>query len=105
MWWTSRLRALATGKKFDCITVAGKSFLMNEARAAMGINWMTRDEISQAIPPAYTNFIGSQMLAYLRDGENQPVGSSGERILCSDVCPGHKTDSRLHMGGLAGNES
>jgi DNA (cytosine-5)-methyltransferase 1 len=32
-------------------------------RKAMGIDWMTRDELSQAIPPAYTNFIGGLLLA------------------------------------------
>jgi Site-specific DNA methylase len=32
------------------------------ARAAMGIDWMTRDELAQAIPPAYTEFIGTQLL-------------------------------------------
>jgi DNA (cytosine-5)-methyltransferase 1 len=31
----------------------------------MGINWMNRDELSQAIPPAYTEFIGAQLLAHL----------------------------------------
>lgn len=31
------------------------------ARAAMGIDWMSRDELSQAIPPAYTEFIGRQL--------------------------------------------
>jgi DNA (cytosine-5)-methyltransferase 1 len=35
------------------------------AQEAMGIDWMTRDEMSQAIPPAFTEFIGSQLLASL----------------------------------------
>jgi DNA (cytosine-5)-methyltransferase 1 len=27
----------------------------------MGINWMTLEELSEAIPPAYTEFIGTQL--------------------------------------------
>lgn len=32
---------------------------------AMGIDWMTRKELAQAIPPAYTEFIGKQLMAFL----------------------------------------
>jgi DNA (cytosine-5)-methyltransferase 1 len=36
------------------------------ARDAMGIDWMTKNELNEAIPPAYTQFIGDQLLAQLR---------------------------------------
>lgn len=32
---------------------------------AMGIDWMTGDELSEAIPPAYTEWIGAQLLKVL----------------------------------------
>lgn len=35
-------------------------------RRAMGIDWMTADEIKDAIPPAYTQFIGEQLLSNLK---------------------------------------
>lgn len=35
---------------------------MAQAGAAMGIDWMTRREISEAIPPAFTEWIGAQLL-------------------------------------------
>lgn len=39
------------------------------ARAAMGIDWMTKDELNEAIPPAYTRFIGRQLIAQLSQAE------------------------------------
>lgn len=65
MWWKSRQRALLS-KKYKYIHVVGSSFLMPEAKEAMGIDWMVRDEISQAIPPAYTHWIGEQLMGILK---------------------------------------
>ena len=48
----------------------GKSLIraaksVEEAREVMGIDWMTWDEIRKAIPPAYTELIGAQLLDYV----------------------------------------
>lgn len=38
---------------------------IEEAREAMGIDWMDWSEIKEAIPPAYTRYIGAQLIAAL----------------------------------------
>jgi DNA (cytosine-5)-methyltransferase 1 len=35
-------------------------------RDAMGIEWMTRDELAQSVPPAYSEYIGRQVIQQLR---------------------------------------
>ena len=39
----------------------------------MGITWMTTTELAQAIPPAYTEHIGAQLLALIPDEVNEHV--------------------------------
>lgn len=34
----------------------------------MGIDWMRQGELAQAIPPAYTRYIGEQLLRFLASG-------------------------------------
>jgi DNA (cytosine-5)-methyltransferase 1 len=36
-----------------------------DARAAMEIDWMNRDELAQAIPPAYARYVGEHLRRYL----------------------------------------
>lgn len=48
------------------MTVYGHVSPVEKAREVMGIDWpMTQREVTEAIPPAYTRFVGEQLLAAL----------------------------------------
>jgi DNA (cytosine-5)-methyltransferase 1 len=63
----------------DYMTVAGHFSDVSYARQCMGIDWMTREELSQAIPPAYTEFIGRQLVEILRRWESHD-GEEATRV-------------------------
>lgn len=47
----------------DYVSVYGGNHASLDAcKDAMGINWMTREELSQAIPPPYTEYIGKYFI-------------------------------------------
>ncbi|MBE7535410.1 MAG: DNA cytosine methyltransferase [Anaerolineales bacterium] len=47
------------------ITVTSAVSPISKAKKAMGIDWMNRAELVEAIPPAYTEWLGGQMIACL----------------------------------------
>lgn len=49
----------------ECMQVTGHFTDAAEGRARMCIPWMSRDELAQAIPPAYTKYIGLHMMALI----------------------------------------
>jgi C-5 cytosine-specific DNA methylase len=60
----------------DFVSVnGGGNCTVAAARDAMGIDWMTKDEINESIPPAYTLFIGQQLLRYLSSGRKERARS------------------------------
>ena len=58
---TNSHRGYSTGAEF--VTVGGHNFRRVEGAIAMGIDWMAnRAELSEAIPPAYSEFIARQLV-------------------------------------------
>jgi DNA (cytosine-5)-methyltransferase 1 len=47
------------------MSVSGHVAPIAKAREVMGIDWMTRAELAESIPPAYTEHIGRQLLERL----------------------------------------
>ncbi len=48
------------------------------SREVMGIDWMRRDELDEAIPPAYTKFVGDQILWAIHEQETSRVWLEAE---------------------------
>jgi DNA (cytosine-5)-methyltransferase 1 len=71
------------------MSVSGHVAPITVAREAMGgIDWMTRDELCESIPPHYTQFIGEQLLAHLtveadlaRVGASERTSNSTDPVL------------------------
>jgi DNA (cytosine-5)-methyltransferase 1 len=63
-YWTS-FRPNGEHRLSTVVQVYGNGGNVHEWPAAMGIDWMTRHEMAEAIPPAYTEHLGKQLLAQI----------------------------------------
>lgn len=69
-WQTPRFRSL-DGRRKQAACVVGVHGHLNYAgekevrERAMQISWMTPAELAQAVPPAYTKFVGEQLLLHV----------------------------------------
>lgn len=69
--WSNRVRSAVIGVygghgRDRRRRMNGQNFPTSARAEAMGIDWMTGTELSQAIPPAYTRFIGEQLMKALQ---------------------------------------
>jgi len=66
-------KKIGSVRKGQYVTVAGNggdgSGKLIDWSKAMGINWMTRSEIKQAIPPAYTEFLGRRIKEHMEKSQ------------------------------------
>jgi DNA (cytosine-5)-methyltransferase 1 len=63
---------LDQNKAFVSVTGGGNCSVEN-ARLAMGIAWMTKNELNESIPPAYTAYIGRQIRKFISSISNSKV--------------------------------
>jgi len=71
-WWLPQpmyIKRKGTVKDRTYCSVAGNggdgSNRVGDWKRAMDINWMTREEIKQAIPPAYTEYVGRYLMGMI----------------------------------------
>jgi DNA (cytosine-5)-methyltransferase 1 len=56
-----------TGTPTGSYRKIGRAVRLAEFREIMGMPWANRHEISEAIPPAYTEYVGKKIMAYLEE--------------------------------------
>lgn len=56
----------STGLVRACVEIGSWDIPLAIQQEAMGMDWSSLEELSEAIPPAYTEFIGSQLLDHIR---------------------------------------
>lgn len=67
-WQRSGRKGLARVISIAGTASNGQGAAPREARnKAMGIDWMSQAELAQAIPPQYTHFLGTQLMAWVKD--------------------------------------
>jgi DNA (cytosine-5)-methyltransferase 1 len=71
------------------VTGGGNCSVAN-ARDAMGIDWMTKMELNEAIPPAYARFVGEQLIRHISVNRESAPGGEPEKTDYSNpkIAPG-----------------
>lgn len=57
----------------EWIQVVGNFSGVEQAKEAMGIDWMTRKEMAEAIPPTYTEYVGRQLREFCGSDDRKHV--------------------------------
>ena len=73
---------------------------------AMGIDWMTDAELSQAVPPAYSEFIGKQVMVALKEKpafQIEALGKSDRGLLRAALGAARATRKIILMKTASGN--
>lgn len=69
----------STAHGYNYVTVAGNNYLAAEGRAAMGIEWLPKSSLSQAIPPAYTEYLAKRFLTRPETAPLRPAGNGQQK--------------------------
>ena len=57
-------------KPGECMQITGHFSDVPEGQRRMGLPGLTQDELAQAIPPAFTEFVGARLLEHLASEAN-----------------------------------